>query len=470
VRTETRAVGADGALGAPRAGATPTRVLAGKNIEKKNATNAVTQALRDALGLYLKKLKSCGSAPPHTGSAATERAPAAAAASAAASAGPEPPPFAREPPPMLVKKEGATRDAELTPQVFERGVQVQRKMNGIRAVAYLPEGDGSAPVVLYSRSTGRFPGFAAIRGELAGPLGAPPPVPADLLHPPPGCPRDSPGFTGADLLDVYDGAPVYLDGEIYVHGESLRWLSGQARREADVGRLVFHVFDCFWPAAKAAGHDMCSVHRQAYLSRFFDAAAQGGPEMRMPHVHRVETFEADSREAVEALSRAFIRDGYEGAIVRKNCERYVYSIGGYHAAALVKIKPLEDAEFEVIGFTEGRRGRDVGAVIWICAARGRAGSFTVVPKGMTIDERKQVFRCLGEEVDNSEAAIAAGGPPRLTRFLRDFKGQMLTVEYFELSDSSGKPSQPKAAGFRVQDTPGALNPLRRLFDECQPAR
>jgi len=33
---------------------------------------------------------------------------------------------------------------------------------------------------------------------------------------------------------------------------------------------------------------------------------------------------------------------------------------------ILKLKPIYDDEFEVIGYTEGSKGKDVGCVIWIC--------------------------------------------------------------------------------------------------------
>jgi len=456
VSTECCRVDPQGVCGPPRAGATPTYVAAGKNAGKVNATNVATQALRAALGLYNARLRRAAPAAP---------APLPPAGEAAAEGAEAP-----QPAPMLVKKEGTTRDATLSARVFAEGVQVQKKLNGVRLVAHAPP--GGAAIRLYSRSSGNYPGLDLIREELLGPLSAPPPVPDDLLRPLPGCGPPA-GPSPAALRDLYSRARVYLDGELYLHGHSLRWISGQARRATDSSLLEFHVFDCFFPEAKAAGHEMASVHRQAYLSLLFAEAGRGGWARPSPLLRRVENFAADHGEELQVLLRRFLAEGYEGAIVRKNCGGYVYGINNYHSSNVVKMKPLGDDEFAVVGYGQGDRGRDAGAVVWTCevaagdALAGEDRLFRVVPKGMTYDERYLVYRCLGELVPNAPAAVAEGGGPRVTRFVRDFLGKPLTVEYFERSAKTGKPTQAKAVAFRTYEGGPADDPLRRLFDECR---
>jgi hypothetical protein len=289
-----------------------------------------------------------------------------------------------------------------------------------------------------------------------------------------GCPAAAaaaPAAAAARLAALYAAAPVYLDGEIYLHGQSLRWISGQARRSADEETLDYVVFDCFFPAAKAGGHEMPSARRQEYLDLVFAARPPAGRGGGGRHVRRAENFRAASLAGLEGLYARFLREGYEGAIARKDCGGYRYGYNGYHSAALVKLKPLLDSEFELVGYTDGA-GKDAGAVIWLCevgpaAAKDAADTrFAVAPKGMSYRDRYLVFRCLGEVVANDPAAVAAGGPARLTRFERDFKGRPLTVEYPERSTKTGKPVQAKALAIRAYEGGPGFDPLRRLYAEC----
>ena len=62
----------------------------------------------------------------------------------------------------------------------------------------------------------------------------------------------------------------------------------------------------------------------------------------------------------------------------------------------MKIRPIFDDGFTVVGYTQGTRGKDVGAVIWECEVPKPVDRlFTVVPKDMTYEDRYAVYECLG---------------------------------------------------------------------------
>jgi hypothetical protein len=130
----------------------------------------------------------------------------------------------------------------------------------------------------------------------------------------------------------------------------------------------------------------------------------------------------------------------------------------------VKIKPIFDDEFTVVGYTQGTRGKDVSAVIWECEVPKpvdpRDRLFTVVPKDMTYEDRYAVYKCLGTLVDGPNGA-------KITRFERDIKGLPLTVEYREMSAKTGKPLQAKALAFRTYESGPAADPVKALLDECR---
>ena len=88
-------------------------------------------------------------------------------------------------------------DCELTPNDFKSGITLQPKLNGIRAVF-----DGKE---LYSRTGKTLPGKAHIISALM------------------------------ELKKRCANMPS-LDGELYLHGEPLNYISGQARKENDEER------------------------------------------------------------------------------------------------------------------------------------------------------------------------------------------------------------------------------------------
>lgn len=429
----TRADGEPGKVKASK----PTRVTAGKNLGRANATNPLTQALRDALGRYNKHARVAGlpSAPANRQAATANQVAEEATAN---------------PPPMLVRRLAESGRAALTPEDFRRGVTVQRKLDGVRLVAHLRDGG----VSVYSRTGGEYKGLGQLRNGIQLLLERAPPAGPELLKPLPSCEQKS----EAALSDL---GPVYLDGEAYLHGKSLEWISGQARRSDDDATLEYWVYDCFFPEAVAANVDVPSARRQEYLDRLFAAAPVP------PHVRRVKNHPAADLAEVKALADQFVREGYEGAIARRDCAGYRYSHHGYHSTNLLKVKPLYSAEFKVVGYTEGKRGKDKGALVWICEVDPEhsrdAGdrTFRVVPKNMTYDERYRIYQCLAQEVERD------GAPA--TRFERDFEGLPLTVEFPGRSKKTGKPLQAKALAFRTYEAGPENDPVKLALAACSEA-
>lgn len=444
----------------------PTYVTKGKNIGKTNATNVITQALRDALGKYNKQSHRADTISttvesqveaPKNDEAEAERVETESLAEIEAEEAGIPVPAKKEPPsvidwrppPMLVKKLGDSREATLTETDFKRGITLQPKLNGVRDISYRVENTPPS-IFMYSRGKHAYLGMNHIRAELL-PILAPGVVPAIAA-----------GSFGVPerFVEVYRKTPVYLDGEIYVLGKPLQWISGQARKEADEKNLDYYVFDCFFPGPKAAGHDMESRHRQEYLDAIFAAASTAG--LPHPHVVRVKNVKAHTEAEMFELAKKFVAEGYEGAIARKDWAGYRYSPNNYHSANLVKIKPRFDDEFTVMGFTQGTKGKDVGAVIWICeVAKDRRVDpsdyeFNVVPN-MTYENRYKLFKCLSKKAGDEQ-----------TYFDKYVKGKPLTVQYAELSSKTGKPVQPKAVNFRTYSeglTTGE-DPIKKLFGLC----
>jgi ATP-dependent DNA ligase len=267
-----------------------------------------------------------------------------------------------------------------------------------------------------------------------------------------------PAAANSTVLAAYADPRPYFAGELYLHGKPLNWIIGQARRAVDDGQLEFRVFDVFFPYAMAAGHLMKSRDRQAYVDAFF--AAMGATPH--PHVLRVPNTTVHSMEELVAFSKECLKQGYEGAIARKDDGVYQYGYGNHHSDSLIKIKPKFDNEFAVVGFAQGTRGKDVGAVIWECEVPNpisKADSrFTVVPN-MPLEQRKRLYTCLNEKVTGP-------GGKQITRFDRDLKGTPLTIEYANLSVKTGKPLQPKAIAFRTYEQGPDLDPVLKMLKEC----
>ncbi len=413
INVRSKLEGPDGKFGDCRSADT-TVVDKGKNIGKSNETNALTQAVRDALGLYNRYVKTHqASSSKSTGAPVPKKEKST-------------PRDIIRPPPMLIQKEGSSKAGTLRQKDFDRGIVAQRKFNGVRLVAHWSNGVGSVAgsVDLYSgRAQNTYRGLDHIREELAPVF------------------RDFPD--------------LYLDGEAYLHGKSLNWISGQARREDDASSsdvLKFHVFDCFRikPSAdeRPEADDTTSEDRQRILDEIFS-------RHEFEFVVRVDNFPVRTMGEVQDRLRRFLSEKYEGVVLRKNWETYQFSYANYHCAKVLKIKPKYDDEFPIVGFEEGK-GKDKGAIIWVCEVTKRVAgdqydpadkTFSVVPN-MPLAQRKRLYACLAENEG----------------FARSVMGKPLTVEYAEKSPKTGKPLQPKGIIIRTYEQED--DPVAKIYRSC----
>jgi ATP-dependent DNA ligase len=453
----------------------PTIITVGKNLGRKNATNVLTQAIRDAFGKHLHqankarmimaKRETMPVVPVDTKKVITKYVRVL----------PDVLSKVREAlidhlyQPMLIQAEGHTQSTSLKDHEFtDEGepLVVQRKYDGLRIVTFkntnVVKGAETGRVYLYSRGCFMYPGFEYLREELQQLFDAAPPMTRELIA----------FLTDRAVADVSEveetaysrsngSADVYIDGEIYKHGVPLPVLSGLARSQKDVPEnLEYHVFDCFFPKAIQAGYSMSSFGRQRYIHLIADAVGQETP----PHLRWVANFPVRTREQLSGYVQQFLSEGYEGAVVRRPQMPYIFSEHGRHVSHVLKIKPIEDKEFTIVGYTDGK-GKNKGLVTWVCevpkteVVNQKDKTFCVEPKDITMRQRSVIFKHLGEIVQAPD-----GG--QTTRFDRDVRGQQLTVEFRCTSVKTGKPFQPKAKTIRApEDNPRWIDPLKMILRE-----
>lgn len=323
----------------------PTILTKGKG-KGKSATNVVCQALRDALSEHNKHLRKVVSV---QAEGETTRYP-----------------------PMLaqVLKEQVSVDF--------RNTYVQRKYNGVRAVATLDV--ASAAVVMYSRRKKTYPGFAYIKKELD------------------------------PVLRFYwdDDRQLYLDGEFYKHGVPLQDISGIARREetANDPKYNFMIYDCFI----ANEPELKYSQRMAILQQIF-------AEFELEYSKPVETFPVNTEEEVQTLYKQFLAENYEGAMLRFD-QPYMYSYNERHSKMLLKIKPTLDAEFTIVGWETGEKGKAAEALMIICETNGV--KFPVTP-AMELNDRIALAKKMSDVIDGK------------TYFEREYLGKPLIVYFDEYS-------------------------------------
>lgn len=205
-----------------------------------------------------------------------------------------------------------------------------------------------------------------------------------------------------------------FDGEIYAHGETFQQTTRLVKkyRAGESEKLLFHVYDVIDRDAL----DRPFSERYATGLRWLEGVLEPTQPLEV-----VRTELVDSHEEVYERQRAYVEEGFEGAILRTATGVYQY---GARSFDLLKVKSFLDAEYEIVGHKDGV-GKFAGAIIWVCRMPD-GKTFDVVPVG-SMEERRQWF---------SEAA--------------SHYGRLLNVRYFETSEE-GVPRFPVGAGIRAPE-------------------
>jgi DNA ligase-1 len=224
-----------------------------------------------------------------------------------------------------------------------------------------------------------------------------------------------------DLIDLFyhfrgvnelDGDTFYLDGELYSDTLTFQELAGIVRRssndEETLKQIHYVVFDSF--NINSPNWKFESRYRQLVHvpDKYWTDSVRDIPTI--PCIEEEHMFQCHTE---------FIRNGYEGTIIRNSDGIYKLN---HRSSDLQKYKSFQDDEYEIIGFKEGKN-TDEGCVIWECKTPNGL-EFSVRPRG-TKEQRTEWF-------DNGESYI----------------GSLLTVRYQELTDD-GIPRFP--VGITIRD-------------------
>lgn len=275
---------------------------------------------------------------------------------------------------------------------------VQRKYNGIRVVTYK---DG-----MYSRTGQKYTGFDYIVDELM-------PIIKE--------------YKKKNKVDIY------FDGELYKHGESLQDISGHVRNleKADKSELnlEYQIFDVFIPSKI----DMTFEERNKIMDDILGQYSNN----KKAKIHRVETIKLNANDPQKDFDKyyeKFLKEKYEGIVLRKGWCPYVYSYNSYHSSNILKKKALLDDEFEIVGMSgEEGKGKSKNAFNFILKTKD-GEEFTVIPS-IPLEERYTMFEKYSKNTK---------------LFNKEYKGKLLTVYFDELS-KKGIPVRTKTNGIIIRD-------------------
>jgi ATP-dependent DNA ligase len=306
--------------------------------------------------------------------------------------------------PMLVRKYDDEKKNLKYP------LYVQPKLDGARCILFLGKHPSKNPtvedVIMYTRQRIDYLGFIPIKEE--------------LFH------------TLVDMWDYETNRSIRIDGELYKHGLSLQVISGAVRNPnrrtiPKYKGIQFYIFDAFYP-----GHCTEFKDRINFVDDVFNNSNK-----KINCLVQVETILVNTEKEQDDLYKRFLKEKYEGIIIRNADSLYLTSATKnstkIRSKYVLKRKMRYSDEFEVVGYTQGTKGRDIGAIMWICQTHDGSKQFNTTPKNTTYEERYKLYKLANS--NNGK------------QFDKLYKGRMMTVEYEDLSKNK-VPLRAKSIGFR----------------------
>lgn len=214
------------------------------------------------------------------------------------------------------------------------------------------------------------------------------------------------------LIQFFEEHPdIVLDGELYKHGKSLQQISGAAKLEKDTAGmdwLEYYIYDVM-DSTKTFEERLDILHDITdELNLGFNPEREWDDGELKFQIVPQETVVGWAN--IQKLHDKYVGEGFEGIVIRDPSK--VYNFGG-RTNAMIKVKMYKDAEFEIVGYSEGLRPEDM---VFVCKTK-EGKEFEAKPMG----PRELKW----EYLDRMDEII----------------GKMATVKYFYLSDE-GCPLQP----------------------------
>ncbi len=204
----------------------------------------------------------------------------------------------------------------------------------------------------------------------------------------------------------FDTRGYILDGELMLPGNVLLQESMSAIKKYRTGisdKLEYHVYDI-------VDDEVSYAERYTIIQ---DICANAPKNVKI-----VKTVKATDESQIAHLHQLFVKDGYEGTMIRDRSMKYEI---GKRSYSLLKLKDFVDEEFKIVGFEQGN-GSFEKSIIFICEANGN--TFNVVPEG-SMEYKRELWK------DRNQ-----------------YLNRWLTVRYFEKS-KDGIPIFP--VGVSVRD-------------------
>ena len=160
-------------------------------------------------------------------------------------------------------------------------------------------------------------------------------------------------------------ADYILDGEFYIHGTPLEYLSGWARKQTPISEhlnMDFCIFD--------VGIKLPMVNRRTIIEDSLTVITEYTQKINI-----VQTEVVHNMEEFKQLHDKWVAEGYEGAILRNADGVYEF---GIRSTSIFKLKDFKDEEFKIVDMILGARGTE--DLVFVCLAKNNQ-TFKANPVG-----------------------------------------------------------------------------------------
>jgi DNA ligase-1 len=144
-----------------------------------------------------------------------------------------------------------------------------------------------------------------------------------------------------------ENCPIGFDGELIVKGEDFHGTSSAIMSRNGKPDFLFALFDYIDPKS-AAPLSTPFRERIARLDAVLSSLTLGG------RVLRIEQTRIDCITQLDGLMAQALQKGHEGLVVRRPEGRYKTGRSASDEGLMLKLKPYEDAEAEIVGFEPER--------------------------------------------------------------------------------------------------------------------
>ena len=287
--------------------------------------------------------------------------------------------------PMLAKQEKDVKNRK----IFDNEWYISRKINGVRALLYF---DGDK---IRSSSRGATNYDLAIIHILEHPI----------------------------LIEFFKNHPTaILDGEVFKAGLSLNIISGICRTQTTVNEskdLQFYWYDIvdLERPFSERWKTMNEWSKELQLSKFDPERYFSDEEL---HIQFLPQEIVKGFDNMKKLHDEWVKEGWEGAVIRNPDSVYK---PGARGNDWIKIKEYFDAEYPIVGLSDGLRDEDMCFIL----ETPNGQRFNCKPMGTR--EQKQWYR----------------------EHIEELISKLLTIKYFEMSGVEGSEVPQQPIGICIRD-------------------